>query len=156
RLAVFSSGSLAFLLELLFATKAQVGFACAEQSLGVLAIHFEPLGLPIGTKRTPNVGPFIPIETQPIQIGDELVFKTRFTPVDVGVLDAQNHRPAVLSGKKPVKQGGAGIADVKMPCRRGCKAHAHTGRISHGTMVAFALAWPDGDSALVEKHSSVI
>src|SRR5215469_11628384 len=68
RLAVFSSGSLAFLLELLFATKAQVGFACAEQSLGVLAIHFEPLGLPIGTKRTPNVGPFIPIETQPFQI----------------------------------------------------------------------------------------
>ena len=86
---------LAFFLQVFFGAETQVGFAFVQQAFGVFAVDRQPVGLAIRTVRSANIGAFVPIEAQPFQIADELVFEASFAALDVGILDAQHHDSAL-------------------------------------------------------------
>src|SRR5438094_6779514 len=109
RLAVFGGGALAFFLQVFFGAKAKIGFVLVEQSFCVCAIDLEPVGLPIRSVAAAHVGAFIPIEAEPFQVLDELVFETRFAAIYVGVFDAERHGAALLAREEPVEKSGPGI-----------------------------------------------
>ena len=87
----------------------------------MLAIALETLGLAIARSRRA----LIPVETEPAErVHDErdvLVGGAR----TIGVLDAQDERPAVMPRVEPVEQRGARAPDVQMPGRAGGESHAH-------------------------------
>src|SRR3954463_3008116 len=112
RLAVLGSGALAFFLQVFFGAKAKIGFVLIAQSFCVCAIDLEPVGLPVGTVAAAYVRAFVPIETEPFQVGDELVFKTRFAAINVGVFDPEHHGAALLAREKPIEERGTGIANM--------------------------------------------
>ncbi|MCU1311104.1 MAG: hypothetical protein JWO20_2229, partial [Candidatus Angelobacter sp.] len=73
---------------------------------------------------------------QPLQVSDELVFIPRLTALHIRVFTAQDVGPAMLSGKKPVKESGARIANVQLTSRRRRKSDTNFRGISHATMLA--------------------
>src|SRR5579864_7301232 len=123
-------------LQIFFGAETQISLVLGKQSLCVLAINRQPVGLPIWPKLPADIRPFIPIEPKPLQICDQLAFKACLAAVHVGVFDAEHHRSALLPRKQPVEQSGARIADVKMSSRGGSKTHANFGILSHATMLA--------------------
>ncbi len=110
--------SLAFLLQVCFAAKAQISFAFTEQALGVFAINIQTVGLAIRCVRAADIGAFVPVQAQPLEIGNELIFKAGLAAFDVGIFNAQHHGAAVVPGEKPIEQSGAPIADVELSSRR--------------------------------------
>ena len=135
-LAMFGLGPLALFLQLFFGAETKIGLALGYQALGVLAVNLQTLGLTIGRVRSAQVGPFVPVETQPLEVGDELIFKAGLAAFDVRVLDAQHHGAALFSGEKPVEQGGTRIANMQMPGGRGRKTYADGRSRSHQKMLA--------------------
>ena len=132
---MFCGGALAFFLQVFFGAKAKIGFVLVEQSFCVCAIDLEPVGLPVGTVVAAYVGAFVPIETEPFQVIDELIFKTRFAAIDISVFDAEHHGAALLAGEEPIEKSGAGVANVQMAGWRWSKTYAN-GSFSHETMLA--------------------
>ncbi len=120
-------GTLAFLLQLFLSTETQVGLALIDQTLGMFAVDIQTFGLAIGNIRAAQIWSFVPVETQPFEIGDELVFVAGFAAFDVRVLDAEHHGPAALPGKKPVEKGSARIANVQLAGGRRSKTNADRG-----------------------------
>src|SRR5579864_1321289 len=111
---MFGKGPLAILFQVLLRAETEIRLALSQQPLRMFAIDFQPIGLSIGTVCAANIGTFVPIEPQPFQILEQRSLETRFTALNVGVLDAQHHRAALLPRKEPVEQRGTGIADVQM------------------------------------------
>src|SRR5579863_2756632 len=112
----------------------------AQQALGLFAVEFQPVGLAIRRVRSANVWAFVPVEPQPFQVADELIFKTSFAALDIGILDAEHHGAALLPGKEPVEQGRAGIAHVEMPGGRGRKAHTDWKIGAHKMMLTITVS----------------
>jgi hypothetical protein len=135
RLAVFGGGPFALVLKIFFGAKAKIGFVLVEQFFCVCAIDLEPVGLPIRAVGAAHVGAFVPVETEPFQVGDELIFKADFAAIDVGVFDAKYHSAALLAGEEPVEESGAGVADVKVPGGGWSETYTH-GRLRHEMMLA--------------------
>src|SRR5438270_5874512 len=106
----------------------------------MLAINCQPVRLPIWPVPSANIGPLVPIHTEPLEIIDELVFETCFAAIDISVFNAENHGAALLAGEQPVEQCGARIADVKMAGRRRGKTYAdfrvRSGISGHKKMLA--------------------
>src|SRR5215470_581193 len=100
RLAVLGCGPLTLKLKLLFGAEAQICLVLLYEPLGVLAINCQSVRLPIWAELTAHIRPFVPIEAKPLQIANELIFEAGFAAVHVGVLDAENHRSALLSRKE--------------------------------------------------------
>ena len=157
-LTMLGLGPFALLLQILFAAETQIGLALGDQTFSVFPVNLQTLGLTIGSIRSAQVRPFVPIETQPLEVGDELVFKTGLAAFNVRVFDAQHHGAAILSGKKPVEQGGTCIANVQMPGGRGRKTYADRRSRSHQKMLADKTAHV-GAGALTrpaERSSAVV
>src|SRR5262249_37740841 len=112
-LAVLRSSPLSLPLEFLLSTKAQIGFVLPDQSLSMFAINRQPVRLTIRAKCAADVWAFIPIEAEPLQVVNELAFEAGFAAIEVGVLDAQHHRPALLPCKQPIEERGPGVADME-------------------------------------------
>ena len=89
----------------------------------MLPVDFQTVGLAIGSVRPTDVGAFVPIQAEPLEIGDELIFKAGFAAFDVSVFDPQHHSAALPPGKKPVEQRRARVAHVELPGRRRSKAN---------------------------------
>ena len=123
RLAMLGLGPFALLLQLCFGAETQIGFAFIHQALGVFPVDVQALGLAIGRIRPAHVRPFVPVQAQPLEVGDELIFEAGLAAFDVGVFDAQHHGAAFLPGEKPVEQRGTRVADVEMPGWRRRKAN---------------------------------
>ena len=68
----FSHGSFAVALQLLLRAEAQVGLAFADQALGMLAINVETIALAIGRVGAADIGTFIPVKAQPLQVVEKL------------------------------------------------------------------------------------
>jgi hypothetical protein len=47
-----------------------------------------------------------------------LLFVTGLAALQVGIFNAQDHRPALLARKQPIKQGRARIAHMQLPSGR--------------------------------------
>jgi hypothetical protein len=105
----------------------------------VFAIDIKPLGLPIRSVFTASVGAFVPIEAEPFQIGDELIFEAGFAAVKVGVFDAEDHGSTLLPGEKPIEKSCAGIANVQMAGGRWSETYAD-GIFRHEKMLT-KLRW---------------
>src|SRR5579859_1613645 len=91
----------------------------AQQLLGVVAVDLQTIALAIRTIRTAaglgsDVWTFIPIQTQPLQVFKQLCFVAGLAAFYIGIFNAQDHGPALLPGKEPVKQRSAHIAYMQL------------------------------------------
>src|SRR5271170_4455469 len=98
-LAPFCQGFFAFSFQIFLSAETQIRFTFVQQALGLFAIEIEPVGLAIGKVWAADVGTFVPINPQPLQIGDQLIFEASFAAFDIGILDAQDHGAALLPGE---------------------------------------------------------
>src|SRR5205807_4864614 len=98
---------------------AAIRLPARHQLPGALAIAIEPIAL---IDRT-----FIPLHTQPPQRGHDLLGVMLPRPLDVGVLDAQQHRAAVASRMEEIENRSTRAADMKKAGRGGSKAELHEG-----------------------------
>ena len=85
--------------------------------VGCSSVKIKAFGLPIL---------FVPVEAQPAQAFEDGLHAGVGIALDVGVVKAQDHRPAVVAGIEPVEDKRARAADVKKTGRRGRKSDART------------------------------
>ena len=118
------------LLQALGGAETAVGVPALEQSRGVLPVELGPLALPVGTERTADVRPLVPLEAEPAQDIDDPLLGSFDVAVAVGVLDAKEEgavsplAPRLPVRQQPVEERGAGAADVQQPGRARREADA--------------------------------
>src|SRR5690606_6918995 len=69
--------------------------------------------------------PFVPVETQPAEAVEDVLFELGGRTNRVGVVDADDEDPSGVSGIEPVVEGSAGRAYVQVPGRRRCHSDSH-------------------------------
>src|SRR5690348_15810532 len=121
----------AILLQLALSAEAEVRLALIYQALGMYPVNGKAIGLAIRRMRSAQIRTFIPVQTEPLEVGDELIVETGFTAFDIRVLDARHHGSAVPAREEPVEQGGTCIADMEMPGGRGSKTNPDDRTGSH-------------------------
>lgn len=94
-----------------------------EQAFGMLAVNVQTLGLPVRNVGASDVWAFIPIQSKPLEICDQLIFIPRFAAIYIGVFNPHDHHPALLAGKQPVEEGSAGVSYVKLASGRWRETH---------------------------------
>jgi hypothetical protein len=109
---ILSHLSLANLLQFFFGAEATESFAFIEQLLRVLLVEGISLSLTVGPEIASSLYSFVPLESQPLHILNELPLVFGFAPLGVGVFDAQDENAAMMSGEKPIKKSGPNIADM--------------------------------------------
>jgi hypothetical protein len=70
-------------------------------------------------------GTFIPVETQPAKGFQDGLGMLGLRTVAIGVLDAEDEDPSVVSGEQPIEECGAGTADVKISRRGGSEPYSY-------------------------------
>ena len=90
--------------ELFDGAVAAIGFPGSHELLGALAVARQAVAL---VKR-----PLVPLHAEPLQRADDLLGVVLLGALDVGVLDAQQHRAAVAPGVEEIEDRGARAADV--------------------------------------------
>ncbi len=85
------------------------------------SIEFTAFRLRVRCRRTPDVRPLVPVQTQPAQFPHQLVPETKLAALDIGVLDAQNKPPAAFSRPKMAEKSGSSIAQMQGTGRTGRK-----------------------------------
>ena len=105
----------------------------------MLAIDFHTVGLAIWSIWPAHIGAFVPVQTEPLEIGDELIFKTSFAAFDVGVFDPQDDGATMAAGEEPIEQSSTRIAHMKLAGRRRSKTNSHGGCWGHVKMLAVNL-----------------
>src|ERR1700722_12820667 len=60
----------------------------------------------------------VPIQIEPLQAVENRIERRLCVAIDVGVVDAQNHRAAVTARIQPVKNEGPGASNVQITRRR--------------------------------------
>src|SRR5215471_8781576 len=128
---MFRHRSLALALQLFLRAEAEVGLTFLHQALGVLTINVEAIALAIGRERTADIGTLVPVDAEPLEVCEKLIFVASFTALEVGVFDAQDHRALHLAGEKPVIECSAGVADVQLPGRRWRETDAYLRILAH-------------------------
>src|SRR5664279_2325775 len=106
----------------------------------MLAIQLQTVALTIGRERTLGllVGALVPIDTEPLEIVEKLVLEARLAAREIGVLNAQHHDATGLTGKEPVEECSAGVANMQLSRRRRSEANADRGSGAHPWMLARA------------------
>ncbi len=107
---LFGARPLAHRLELGGRAIAVIGASGGEQ----LPRH---LGMPLGASELMDDFA-VPFEPKPFEAVDDCRHRLGGRSHPVGVFDAQPKHPAVMAGKQPVEQSGAGAADMQKPGRR--------------------------------------
>ncbi len=98
-----------------------IGEALFEDRLGDAAVQGEAVGLPVL---------LVPAEIEPAQAFEDGIEGRLGVALDVGVVDAQDHRAAVVAGVEPVEDEGARAADVQIARGGGRKADSKHGNAS--------------------------
>ncbi len=122
-------------LQLLLRAEAEISFALAYQALGVLAIDRQPVALPIRRVRPTDVWTFVPIQSHPFEIVEQLGFVASLAAFEIRVFDAKHHDAAGLTGEQPVEECSAGVADVQLSGGGWSEANANLRRSAHSVMV---------------------
>ncbi|EJW91904.1 hypothetical protein EVA_19992 [gut metagenome] len=102
-----------------------VSLACIKQLLDVLAIDVTAFTLTVRTVFTSEADPFVKLDAEPLERLNDIIFSTRYETVGVGVLNAEHHVTAVLTGKEVVVEGSTYTADMQRSRGTGCEAHAN-------------------------------
>src|SRR5262249_48629759 len=99
----------------------------------------QPLGVAIRAVCAADVGSFIPVDSQPSQIVEHRRFRFACGSLDIGVLDAQDERPARTASEQPVEHGRTHIADVQRAGRTWSETNSHV-YVAQTVRVCRALA----------------
>ena len=110
---------LALGLEFLGRGVVVIGMAAGQQLFDGLLIAIQPLRLVVGGERTAHLGPFVPIDAQPMQAVEDRLQRLLDVPLLVGVVDPQNELAAMLPGEQPIEQRGPDAANVQISGRTG-------------------------------------
>ena len=102
-LAARLQGFFALGFQLLRRAKAVIRAGAAYELLRKLRVQIFALGLAIGTVRAADVGPFVPVQSKPTQVFEQLILELLLGTLDVGVLDAQDECPVLVPREKPVE-----------------------------------------------------
>jgi len=113
------------LFQLLRGLEGAVGPAGLDQFLGVLLVKLEPLGLAVGGVRPPDVRPLVVVEAEPPEHRQDAFLGALDVAGPVGVLDADDEAPPVLSRPDVVKEGDVGGAHVGVAGGGGGDAGRH-------------------------------
>ena len=119
RRTALGGSSRAALLQFRLGAETIVGMSGGQQLRGALAIHFHALGLMVGT--------LVPVEAEPAHALQDAVNHLRGRALEIGVLNAQDQRAAVMASEQPVEQRGARAAHVQVSGGRGREADAWAG-----------------------------
>src|SRR5205085_10650582 len=119
--AMLGNRALPLLLQYFSGAETQISLALAQQTLCLLAINFEAIGLAIraiisgglaagsffcrqfsraGLLRDcvlGEIGPFIPIQAEPLEIIEELLLEAGLAALEVSILDAHDHHAFLLA-----------------------------------------------------------
>ncbi|MNN13631.1 hypothetical protein D3C81_1266690 [compost metagenome] len=101
--------------------------AHVDQLLGVLLVDVAALALPVRAMRAADVRTFAPLDTEPAQGVEDLLFGLAGRTQLVGIFNTQDELAAVLLGKAVVEQGDVGGADVGIASRRRRDTRANGG-----------------------------
>ena len=99
-------------LDLLRRRKGIVGLARREQRSHHVAVDLAALRLPVRAIGSADLGPLVPIETEPAQRVEQRQIAFLGVALGVGVLDAEHEGAAGVPGVGPVEQRGADHPDV--------------------------------------------
>ena len=99
---VLGDSSLALGFQLFRRAEAAIRLAFTQQAVGVLFVNRKALGLAIGSVRAANLRAFAPVETEPVQVFDELCLMLFLAALNIGIFNAQNVFPARMTGDQPV------------------------------------------------------
>ena len=102
-----------------------IGQSLGEDGVRHVAVQRQPFGLAVL---------LIPAQPEPLQTFEDGVERSLGVALDVGVVDAQDHRAAVAAGVEPVKDESARTPNVQKARGGGRKAEPE-----HGN---FSIAWP--------------
>ncbi len=138
RRAMLRHGRLTLALQFFLRAETQVSLSLFYQPLGMLAIDVQPIALTIRRKGATKIGTFLPIDAEPLQVFEKLVFVAGFATLEIGVFDAQDHGALRFAGEQPVIECGAGVAHVQLPSGRRREADAYFGIFVHTLMLARA------------------
>ena len=78
-----------------------------------VAVQVEAVGLPVQ---------LVPAEVEPPQAFEDGIERRFGIALDIGVVDAQDHRALIVAGIEPVEDESARAADVQISRGRGRKA----------------------------------
>jgi hypothetical protein len=70
---------------------------------------------------------FIPEDTQPAEIFDDLIDRGVGRSLQIGIFNPQDQYAPVPFGQEEVKESGSGVPDVKKSCWGRSKADANSG-----------------------------
>ncbi len=128
------AGGLAAGVELVLGAVAAVGVAGVEQLLRDVLVQVHALRLTVRRVRAADLGALVPVEAQPAHRVEQLGVRLLGVAGRVGVLDAEDQSALVVLGERPVEQGGAHQAHVRVTGgrrtetdaygRAGCASHA--------------------------------
>ena len=117
----------AHLVQLFSGAEARERVAHVDQLLAILLIDIATLALPVRAVRAANVRAFAPVDPQPAQGVEDLLFGLAGRTQLVGVFDAQDELTAMLLGKAVVEQCDVSGTYVGVPGRRWRDASADGG-----------------------------
>ena len=112
-------------VQLFGGVESVVGPARIDQPEGVFEVDFTAFALAVGGVGTSRADAFVDLDAAPFERFEDILFGARHETLRVGVLDAEDHHTAVLTGEKVVVEGRADAADVERPRGAGCKAHSY-------------------------------
>ena len=116
---------LALLVELLRLREITVGMPRGEELLCRRLVAGRALRLEVRGVRPADPRPLVPIDPQPLQAREDRLEGLLDIPLGVGVVDAEDERPAMSPREQPVEQRRADAADVEIPGRAGGEAGAN-------------------------------
>ena len=105
--------------QLRLCTKAGIGQARGIQARQPFFVDGPTLLLAIHRVRAAHVRPLVPIDAQPVQVGEQGAHEILVGARLVGILDTQYESPAGLARGQVVQQRGAGVPEVQEPGRAG-------------------------------------
>ena len=107
---------LALGFQLLWRVEGDISLAIVQQLLDILAVDVAALALLVGAIVASLAHTLVNADAQPLQSLVDIFLGTRNKAGRVGVLDAQDHRAAMLAGKQVVIQRSAHTPDVERAC----------------------------------------
>ena len=98
----------------------EVGMPAPQQVLHHLAVTIAPFRL--------EVRALVPVQAQPLQLGQQAVGEVAAVPLGVGVLDPEHEGATHRTGVQPVEQCRPGASDVQETGGRWCEADSRCHR----------------------------
>jgi hypothetical protein len=87
-------------------------------------IDLAPLALDVGRKRSAQIRPFVPTQSEPTQIFDDRVSKFCRAPIAIEIFDPEDQLSVALFSAFLRAPESTGVTEMKITCRGRCDAAA--------------------------------